>query len=82
LATVVIAGVMSTLSSRGKEVVAMEVKSGRIRNSLPGMEAFSKEFPFQRKLLVGSDGIPVNDHRFLSQSKSPTRHKMISGEDR
>ena len=50
--------------SRGKEVVAIEVKSGRVRDSLPGIEAFSKEFPVARKLLVGSGGIPLD--RFLS----------------
>jgi hypothetical protein len=50
--------------SRGKEVAAIEVKSGRVRDSLPGIETFSKEFPATRKLLVGSDGIPLD--RFLS----------------
>jgi len=50
--------------SRGKQVVAMEVKSGRVRDSLPGIEAFSKQFPLARKLLVGSGGIPLD--RFLA----------------
>lgn len=50
--------------SRGKDLVAIEVKSGRLRDNLPGIEAFSKEFPLARKLLVGSGGIPL--HRFLS----------------
>jgi uncharacterized protein len=50
--------------SRGKDVVAIEVKSGRVRDNLPGIEAFSKEFSATRKLLVGSDGIPLD--RFLS----------------
>ena len=50
--------------SRGKDVVAIEVMSGRGRNTLQGIEAFSKEFPATRKLLVGSDGIPLD--RFLS----------------
>ena len=50
--------------SRGKDVVAIEVKSGRGRDTLQGIEAFSKEFPATRKLLVGSDGIPLD--RFLS----------------
>ena len=50
--------------SRGKQVVAMEVKSGRVRDSLPGIEAFSKQFPLVRKLLVGSGGIPLD--RFLA----------------
>lgn len=45
--------------SRGDTVVAIEVKSGRKKGSLPGMGAFSKEFKVKRKLLVGSQGIPL-----------------------
>lgn len=44
---------------RGKKLVAIEVKSGRRKGTLPGIEAFSKEFPVSRKLLVGADGIPL-----------------------
>jgi predicted AAA+ superfamily ATPase len=32
--------------SRGQDTVAIEVKSGRRKAALPGMEAFSKEFKF------------------------------------
>ena len=42
----------------GKEIVAIEVKSGRKRDTLPGMEVLSKEFKVKRKLLVGPQGIP------------------------
>jgi len=45
--------------SRGDDVVAIEVKSGRKKGTLPGLEAFSKEFPTKRKLLVGPQGIPL-----------------------
>jgi uncharacterized protein len=45
--------------SKGDVVVAIEVKSGRKKGTLPGLEAFSKEFPTKRKLLVGSQGIPL-----------------------
>ena len=45
--------------SRGDAIVAIEVKSGRKKVSLPGLEAFSKEFPTKRKLLVGSQGITI-----------------------
>ncbi len=45
--------------SKGDAVVAIEVKSGRKKGALPGLEAFSKEFPTKRKLLVGSQGIPL-----------------------
>jgi predicted AAA+ superfamily ATPase len=45
----------------GREVVAIEVKSGRRKESLSGMDAFSKAFRPKRKLLVGSQGIPVEE---------------------
>jgi len=45
--------------SRGDSVIAIEVKSSRKKTSLPGMEAFSKEFKVKKKLLVGSHGIPL-----------------------
>lgn len=47
--------------SRGNCLVALEVKSGRRRTSLPGIEAFSKEFSVTRKLLVGAQGIPLRE---------------------
>jgi len=52
------------LLSKGDDVVAIEVKSGRKKTTLPGLEAFSKEFPTKRKLLIGSQGIPLE--AFLS----------------
>ena len=42
---------------RGERVVAIEVKSGRRKTSLPGIEAFAAAFPVTRKLLVGAQGI-------------------------
>ena len=50
--------------SAGNTVVAIEVKSGRRRERLLGMEAFAKAFPVKRQLLVGEGGIPVKE--FLS----------------
>ncbi len=47
--------------ARGDNLVAIEVKSGRRRTSLPGIEAFSREFDVKRKLLVGSAGIPLDE---------------------
>ena len=41
----------------GKTVVAVEVKSGALKEGLPGMDAFEKAFKPKRKLLVGEDGI-------------------------
>jgi predicted AAA+ superfamily ATPase len=46
---------------RGPAITAIEVKSGRRRGSLPGLEAFCKEFQVGRKLLVGRSGIGLED---------------------
>ena len=43
----------------GKRLVAIEVKSGRVPEALPGMAAFAEAFRPTRKLLVGGDGIDV-----------------------
>ncbi|MFQ6104868.1 MAG: ATP-binding protein [Candidatus Glassbacteria bacterium] len=51
---------------RGEILIAIEVKSGRRKGTLPGIEAFSKEFKVKRKLLVGSGGIPIEE--FLTTS--------------
>jgi predicted AAA+ superfamily ATPase len=45
----------------GSNLVAIEVKSGRRRERLPGMEAFAKAFWVTRQLLVGNQGIPVEE---------------------
>ena len=50
---------------KGKTVVAIEVKSGGRRESLPGMEAFARQFKPKRQLLVGSQGISLEE--FLSK---------------
>ena len=47
--------------SRGKSLVALEVKSGGGKVTLPGIEAFSKEFRLTKKLLVGAQGIQVEE---------------------
>ena len=46
---------------RGDVLVAIEVKSGRRKTTTPGVEAFAGEFSVKRKLLVGSQGIPVEE---------------------
>ena len=57
---------------RGSRVVAVEVKSGeqrvarRGRRPLPGMAAFEDRFGPCRRLLVGVDGVPLNE--FLTAS--------------
>jgi len=44
-----------------QHVVAIEVTSGRRKDSLPGLDAFGKLLRRARKLLVGGQGIPVED---------------------
>ena len=50
---------------QGKTVVAIEVKSGGRRESLPGLESFARQFKPKRQLLVGGQGIPLEE--FLSK---------------
>jgi len=49
----------------GRRVTAIEVKSGRRRDTLPGIEAFADTFRPHRLLLVGGDGIPIE--KFLAE---------------
>ena len=53
----------------GRRMTAIEVKSGKRRDSLPGMAAFGAAFQPGRKLLVGGDGIELE--QFLSR---PVEH--------
>jgi predicted AAA+ superfamily ATPase len=46
---------------RAKNLTVIEVKSGRRKTSLPGVEAFSREFRVKRKLLVGTQGIQLKE---------------------
>ena len=45
----------------GRSIVAIEIKSGRAKESLAGMEALTKEVRLKRKLLVGGGGISVEE---------------------
>jgi predicted AAA+ superfamily ATPase len=45
----------------GRKLIAIEVKSGRAQDVLPGMQAFNAAFKPDRLLLVGGDGIPVDE---------------------
>ena len=60
---------MDFVLQAGRAVVAIEVKSGRAPETLPGMAAFSEAFQPSRTLLVGGDGIDVDT--FLT---TPVRH--------
>ncbi|MDI6767356.1 MAG: AAA family ATPase [Bacteroidota bacterium] len=46
---------------KGGHITAIEVKSGKERDNLPGLEVFSKQFYPEKKLLVGTGGIPLVD---------------------
>ncbi len=50
----------------GRNVTAIEVKSGARRTTLPGIAAFDEAHGATKKLLVGAQGIPLEV--FLSQS--------------
>jgi hypothetical protein len=45
----------------GRTVTAIEVKSGRVVETLPGMAAFAEAYTPERMLLVGGDGISVEE---------------------
>jgi predicted AAA+ superfamily ATPase len=45
----------------GRRLIAIEVKSGRAPHAHPGMAAFAAAFRPHRKLLVGGDGIGLED---------------------
>lgn len=49
----------------GRRIMTIEVKSGRRRDALPGLEAFTAIYKPFRTLLVGGDGIPLET--FLSR---------------
>ena len=49
----------------GRVVVGLEVKSGRAPLAHSGLAAFGETFKPKRTLLVGGDGIPVDE--FLSR---------------
>jgi predicted AAA+ superfamily ATPase len=49
-----------------QDLTVIEVKSGRRKTSLPGVEAFSKEFKVNRKLLVGAQGIHLKEFLLTS----------------
>lgn len=50
----------------GRKLTAIEVKSGRAPDTLPGMMAFSDVYKPHRKLLIGTGGIAIED--FLSET--------------
>jgi len=53
----------------GRSLTAIEVKSGRTRHAQASLAAFAEAFKPKRKLLIGGDGIPVEE--FLAR---PVEH--------
>jgi len=49
----------------GQALTAIEVKTGRVRDAHSGLAAFGDAYHAKRKLLVGGDGIPLEE--FLSR---------------
>jgi predicted AAA+ superfamily ATPase len=43
------------------QTLAIEVASGRPKTRLPGLEAFSKAFPGAKTLLIGGQGLPLEE---------------------
>ena len=60
---------MDFVVRKGREITAIEVKSGRAYEAQPGLAAFAEAFKPQRRLLVGGDGIALEE--FLSH---PVEH--------
>jgi len=57
----------------GRTLTAIEVKSGRMRDTQPGLTAFGEAFKPARKLLVGGDGIPVEEFLLAPVARLATR---------
>ena len=45
----------------GRVLTAIEARSGRVYEALPGIAAFAEAFKPKRTLLVGGDGIPLKE---------------------
>ena len=56
----------------GKDLVGLEVKSGRTRHRLSGMAALTKAFKVKRQLLIGQEGIGLEE--FLTK---PIEHWLV-----
>lgn len=55
--------------TRGDAVVGIEVKSGRRRERLYGLERFSRQFTKIKKWLIGADGLPFSEFFTLDVEK-------------
>ena len=46
---------------KGDRLIAIEVKSGKNRDTLPGLKSFSDAFKNVKTLLIGQDGMPLEE---------------------
>ncbi len=53
----------------GEDIIAIEVKSSKRRDHLPGLDLFPKRFSVKRKLLIGADGIPIPEFLNLNPAE-------------
>jgi uncharacterized protein len=49
------------VARKGRTVTAIEVKTGKSPDTFPGLSAFAAAFRPKRQLLVGGDGIAVEE---------------------
>ena len=47
--------------TKGAKIAAIEVKSGRRKNSLSGLTLFARQFKLVKKWLVGADGLSIEE---------------------
>jgi predicted AAA+ superfamily ATPase len=45
----------------GTKIIAIEIKSGKIKETIPGIESFSNIYKPFKKLMVGDGGIPIKN---------------------
>jgi len=46
---------------KGNNIVAIEVKSGKKKTSLPGLRKFSRQYPLLRSLVIGGPDLPLQE---------------------
>lgn len=63
----------------GRQIIAIEVKSGRSPSALPGMQAFNAAFQPDRMLLVGASGIPVDEFLCTPVTQWIAKTSRVSG---
>ena len=47
--------------AKGSDLVAIEVKSGKKRIAIPGLQLFTKKYKTKRSILIGASGINIQD---------------------